>query len=140
MATVPSLFLSVFQSNKVPVVQHPHHMHPLTPLITYSNDHFSPGSPPAHLSPEIDRSSGLFAPRSTPPGLWQGSTWLKQGDIVIWVGCSAQESQALTQRPCSRGSPWGLPVGWEVQGPLNLGGPSLRVLWRDCHQAGCVSL
>ncbi len=43
---------SLFQSNKVPVVQHAH-MHPLTPLITYSNEHFSPGTPPSHLSPEI---------------------------------------------------------------------------------------
>lgn len=55
------LCLSIFsllQSNKVPVVQHPHHMHPLTPLITYSNDHFSPASPPTHLSPEIDPKTG----------------------------------------------------------------------------------
>lgn len=43
----------LFQSNKVPVVQHAHHVHPLTPLITYSNEHFSPGTPPSHLSPEI---------------------------------------------------------------------------------------
>lgn len=50
--------LSLLQSNKVPVVQHPHHMHPLTPLITYSNDHFSPASPPTHLSPEIDPKTG----------------------------------------------------------------------------------
>uniref|UniRef100_A0A8C2NTQ5 HMG box domain-containing protein n=1 Tax=Capra hircus TaxID=9925 RepID=A0A8C2NTQ5_CAPHI len=49
-------------SNKVPVVQHPHHMHPLTPLITYSNDHFSPGSPPTHLSPEIDPKTGIPRP------------------------------------------------------------------------------
>ncbi|XP_048368581.1 transcription factor 7-like 1 isoform X2 [Sphaerodactylus townsendi] len=49
-------------SNKVPVVQHPHHMHPLTPLITYSNDHFSPGSPPSHLSPEIDPKTGIPRP------------------------------------------------------------------------------
>lgn len=33
-------------------------MHPLTPLITYSNDHFSPGSPPTHLSQEIDPKTG----------------------------------------------------------------------------------
>ena len=47
------------QSNKVPVVQHTPHMHPLTPLITYGNEHFSPTSPPAHLSPEIlDPKSG----------------------------------------------------------------------------------
>nr|AKJ66811.1 truncated beta-catenin Tcf7l1 fusion protein [Cloning vector pcDNA-mBeta-cat-Tcf3] len=49
-------------SNKVPVVQHPHHMHPLTPLITYSNDHFSPASPPTHLSPEIDPKTGIPRP------------------------------------------------------------------------------
>ncbi|XP_032872471.1 transcription factor 7-like 1, partial [Amblyraja radiata] len=39
----------------LPLVQHPHHMHPLTPLITYSNDHFTPGS----LSPELDPKTGL---------------------------------------------------------------------------------
>lgn len=61
LGTVPSLFLHVFQSNKVPVVQHPHHMHPLTPLITYSSDHFPPGSPPTHLSPEIDPKTGESA-------------------------------------------------------------------------------
>ncbi|XP_074837718.1 transcription factor 7-like 1 isoform X2 [Carettochelys insculpta] len=49
-------------SNKVPVVQHSHHMHPLTPLITYSNDHFPPGSPPSHLSPEIDPKTGIPRP------------------------------------------------------------------------------
>ena len=68
LATGPSLFLSVFQSNKVPVVQHPHHMHPLTPLITYSNDHFSPGSPPTHLSPEIDPKTGELTAAQAGPG------------------------------------------------------------------------
>uniref|UniRef100_A0A672PCA2 Transcription factor 7-like 1-A n=1 Tax=Sinocyclocheilus grahami TaxID=75366 RepID=A0A672PCA2_SINGR len=53
-------------SNKVPVVQHPHHVHPLTPLITYSNEHFSPGTPPPHLSPEIlDPKTGI--PRTPHP-------------------------------------------------------------------------
>nr|XP_006625378.1 PREDICTED: transcription factor 7-like 1 isoform X1 [Lepisosteus oculatus] len=53
-------------SNKVPVVQHPHHVHPLTPLITYSNEHFSPGTPPSHLSPEIlDPKTGI--PRAPHP-------------------------------------------------------------------------
>ncbi|KAM5170883.1 transcription factor 7-like 1 isoform 2-T2 [Mantella aurantiaca] len=49
-------------SNKVPVVQHPHHMHPLTPLITYSQDRFSPVTPPGHLSPEIDPKTGIPRP------------------------------------------------------------------------------
>ncbi|XP_061118877.1 transcription factor 7-like 1-A [Conger conger] len=53
-------------SNKVPVVQHTPHMHPLTPLITYGNEHFSPTSPPAHLSPEIlDPKTGI--PRTPHP-------------------------------------------------------------------------
>ncbi|GAA6082760.1 transcription factor 7-like 1-B, partial [Tachysurus ichikawai] len=52
-------------SNKVPVVQHAH-MHPLTPLITYSNDHFPPATPPSHLSPEIlDPKTGI--PRTPHP-------------------------------------------------------------------------
>ncbi|XP_051972087.1 transcription factor 7-like 1-A isoform X2 [Xyrauchen texanus] len=55
-----SLSPSTRTSNKVPVVQHPHHVHPLTPLITYSNDHFSPGTPTSHLSPEIlDPKTGI---------------------------------------------------------------------------------
>lgn len=54
----PSLSLSLFQSNKVPVVQHPHHVHPLTPLITYSNEHFTPGNPPPHLQADVDPKTG----------------------------------------------------------------------------------
>uniref|UniRef100_A0AAX7UIT6 HMG box domain-containing protein n=1 Tax=Astatotilapia calliptera TaxID=8154 RepID=A0AAX7UIT6_ASTCA len=58
--------LCLLQSNKVPVVQHAHHVHPLTPLITYSNEHFSPGTPPSHLSPEIlDPKTGI--PRTPHP-------------------------------------------------------------------------
>uniref|UniRef100_A0A8C1U9X1 Transcription factor 7 like 1b n=1 Tax=Cyprinus carpio TaxID=7962 RepID=A0A8C1U9X1_CYPCA len=54
-------------SNKVPVVQHAH-MHPLTPLITYSSEHFSPGTPPAHLSPEIlDPKTGIIHSTCCPP-------------------------------------------------------------------------
>ncbi|XP_066193405.1 transcription factor 7-like 1 isoform X1 [Sylvia atricapilla] len=53
-------------SNKVPVVQHAHHVHPLTPLITYSNDPFPPGSPPGHLSPEIDPKTGIPRPPHPP--------------------------------------------------------------------------
>nr|XP_015196702.1 PREDICTED: transcription factor 7-like 1 isoform X3 [Lepisosteus oculatus] len=61
-----SLSPSARTSNKVPVVQHPHHVHPLTPLITYSNEHFSPGTPPSHLSPEIlDPKTGI--PRAPHP-------------------------------------------------------------------------
>ncbi|XP_077056719.1 transcription factor 7-like 2 isoform X10 [Siphateles boraxobius] len=54
--------LSVHQlqlSNKVPVVQHPHHVHPLTPLITYSNEHFTPGNPPPHLQGDVDPKTGI---------------------------------------------------------------------------------
>ncbi|XP_078079415.1 transcription factor 7-like 2 isoform X7 [Mustelus asterias] len=49
-------------SNKVPVVQHPHHVHPLTPLITYSNEHFTPGNPPPHLPADVDPKTGIPRP------------------------------------------------------------------------------
>ncbi|NWR61225.1 TF7L1 factor, partial [Bucorvus abyssinicus] len=52
-------------STKVPVVPHAHPMHPLTPLITYSNDRFAPGSPPGHLAADIDPKTGI--PRPPPP-------------------------------------------------------------------------
>lgn len=83
------------QSNKVPVVQHAHHMHPLTPLITYSNDHFSPGSPPGHLSPEIDPKTGEQRDRSHAGngGLSIGSSCcfpmaFTAGPWVVGRGCS----------------------------------------------------
>uniref|UniRef100_A0A672L617 Transcription factor 7 like 2 n=1 Tax=Sinocyclocheilus grahami TaxID=75366 RepID=A0A672L617_SINGR len=47
---------------KVPVVQHPHHVHPLTPLITYSNEHFTPGNPPPHLQADVDPKTGIPRP------------------------------------------------------------------------------
>nr|XP_033796234.1 transcription factor 7-like 2 isoform X1 [Geotrypetes seraphini] len=53
-------------SNKVPVVQHPHHVHPLTPLITYSNEHFTPGNPPPHLQADIDPKTGIPRPPHPP--------------------------------------------------------------------------
>lgn len=40
------------------MVQHPHHVHPLTPLITYSNEHFTPGNPPPHLQTDVDPKTG----------------------------------------------------------------------------------
>ncbi|XP_059846608.1 transcription factor 7 isoform X2 [Hypanus sabinus] len=46
-------------SNKVPVVQPSHAVHPLTPLISYSNEHFAPNSHSPHLSNEINQKTGL---------------------------------------------------------------------------------
>ncbi|XP_069754438.1 transcription factor 7-like 2 isoform X7 [Narcine bancroftii] len=46
-------------SNKVPVVQPSHAVHPLTPLISYSNEHFSPNSHSPHLSSDINQKTGL---------------------------------------------------------------------------------
>ncbi|XP_072883843.1 transcription factor 7-like 2 isoform X10 [Hemitrygon akajei] len=57
-----SLSPSARTSNKVPVVQHPHHVHPLTPLITYSNEHFTPGNPPPHLPADVDPKTGIPRP------------------------------------------------------------------------------
>ncbi|GCC44318.1 hypothetical protein chiPu_0028648, partial [Chiloscyllium punctatum] len=44
----------LFQSNKVPVVQPCHAVHPLTPLITYSDEHFAPGSHPTQIPTDIN--------------------------------------------------------------------------------------
>ncbi|KAB0405727.1 hypothetical protein E2I00_001568, partial [Balaenoptera physalus] len=57
---------SALKSNKVPVVQHPHHVHPLTPLITYSNEHFTPGNPPPHLPADVDPKTGIPRPPHPP--------------------------------------------------------------------------
>ncbi|XP_019064577.1 transcription factor 7-like 2 isoform X17 [Fukomys damarensis] len=60
------IVLYLLASNKVPVVQHPHHVHPLTPLITYSNEHFTPGNPPPHLPADVDPKTGIPRPPHPP--------------------------------------------------------------------------
>uniref|UniRef100_A0A8C8MDC5 HMG box domain-containing protein n=1 Tax=Oncorhynchus tshawytscha TaxID=74940 RepID=A0A8C8MDC5_ONCTS len=62
----PWSFETCPNSNKVPVVQHPHHVHPLTPLITYSNEHFTPGNPPPHLQGDVDPKTGIPRPPQHP--------------------------------------------------------------------------
>ncbi|XP_043911795.1 transcription factor 7-like 2 isoform X7 [Protopterus annectens] len=62
----PSIDGWLHMSNKVPVVQHPHHVHPLTPLITYSNEHFTPGNPPPHLQADVDPKTGIPRPPHPP--------------------------------------------------------------------------
>ncbi|XP_030009310.1 transcription factor 7 isoform X2 [Sphaeramia orbicularis] len=49
-------------SNKVSVVQQSHGMHPLTSLLPYSNDHFSP-SPP-HLPTDMTQKTGVHRHQS----------------------------------------------------------------------------
>ncbi|XP_069052039.1 transcription factor 7 isoform X10 [Lepisosteus oculatus] len=49
-------------SNKVSVVQQPHGVHPLTPLLPYSNDHFNPSSP--HLPTDMSQKPGVHRPPS----------------------------------------------------------------------------
>ncbi|XP_048816239.1 transcription factor 7 isoform X5 [Lagopus muta] len=52
-------------SNKVPVVQPSHGVHPLTPLIPYSNDHFSHGSHSPHLPADISQKQAVHRPSQT---------------------------------------------------------------------------
>ncbi|KAM6251501.1 transcription factor 7 isoform 1-T1 [Porphyrio hochstetteri] len=52
-------------SNKVPVVQPSHGVHPLTPLIPYGNDHFSHGSHSPHLPADINQKQGVHRPSQT---------------------------------------------------------------------------
>ncbi|XP_039664596.1 lymphoid enhancer-binding factor 1 isoform X1 [Perca fluviatilis] len=51
-------------SNKVPVVQPSHAVHPLTPLITYSDEHFAPGSHSGLHPQDINNKQGM--PRHHP--------------------------------------------------------------------------
>ncbi|KAM4809170.1 lymphoid enhancer-binding factor 1 isoform 1-T1 [Rhinophrynus dorsalis] len=46
-------------SNKVPVVQPSHAVHPLTPLITYSDEHFAPGVHPSHIPSDVGTKQGM---------------------------------------------------------------------------------
>ncbi|XP_073458257.1 lymphoid enhancer-binding factor 1 isoform X7 [Aquarana catesbeiana] len=46
-------------SNKVPVVQPSHAVHPLTPLITYSDEHFAPGAHPSHIPSDVCSKQGM---------------------------------------------------------------------------------
>ncbi|XP_060941698.1 transcription factor 7 isoform X7 [Limanda limanda] len=49
-------------SNKVSVVQQSHGMHPLSSLLPYSNDHFSPSSP--HLPTDMSQKTGVHRHQS----------------------------------------------------------------------------
>ncbi|XP_029106348.1 lymphoid enhancer-binding factor 1-like isoform X2 [Scleropages formosus] len=51
-------------SNKVPVVQPSHAVHPLTPLITYSDEHFAPGPHSGHHPQDVSSKPGM--PRHHP--------------------------------------------------------------------------
>uniref|UniRef100_A0A8C4X071 Transcription factor 7 like 2 n=1 Tax=Eptatretus burgeri TaxID=7764 RepID=A0A8C4X071_EPTBU len=59
--TLFSPSLQLLQSNKVPVVQPSHPMHPLTPLLAYGNEHFAHGAASPHL-PDIDPKTGIPRP------------------------------------------------------------------------------
>ncbi|XP_061473082.1 transcription factor 7 isoform X10 [Rhineura floridana] len=52
-------------SNKVPVVQPSHGIHPLTPLIPYSNEHFGHGSHSPHLPADLNQKQGIHRPSQT---------------------------------------------------------------------------
>lgn len=58
-AYVHVVLLLLFQSNKVPVVQPSHAVHPLTPLITYSDEHFAPGAHPSHIPSDVCSKQGM---------------------------------------------------------------------------------
>ncbi|XP_058864439.1 transcription factor 7-like 1-A isoform X2 [Acipenser ruthenus] len=103
-------------SNKVPVVQHPHHMHPLTPLITYSNEHFSPGTPPPHLSPEIDPKTGEtggWMEQHLPAG---SLGWLSKERSFYGIPRTPHPSELSPYYPLSPGAVGQIPhpLGWLV--------------------------
>ncbi|XP_058869539.1 transcription factor 7-like 1-A isoform X4 [Acipenser ruthenus] len=111
-----SLSTGARTSNKVPVVQHPHHMHPLTPLITYSNEHFSPGTPPPHLSPEIDPKTGEtggWMEQHLPAG---SLGWLSKERSFYGIPRTPHPSELSPYYPLSPGAVGQIPhpLGWLV--------------------------
>ncbi|XP_007560698.1 lymphoid enhancer-binding factor 1 [Poecilia formosa] len=90
-------------SNKVPVVQPSHAVHPLTPLITYSDEHFAPGSHSGHHPQDGGNKQGM--PRHHPgpdmPNFYSLSPG-GVGQITPPLGCSCQaEFSCMISINCS---------------------------------------
>ncbi|XP_059197574.1 lymphoid enhancer-binding factor 1 isoform X5 [Centropristis striata] len=86
-------------SNKVPVVQPSHAVHPLTPLITYSDEHFAPGS---HSGPHPQDVNKQGMPRHHPgpdmPNFYSLSPG-GVGQITPPLGWKSQHEQRKEQEP-----------------------------------------
>ncbi|KAL6472546.1 hypothetical protein MHYP_G00187340 [Metynnis hypsauchen] len=77
----------------------PHHVHPLTPLLSYSNDHFPPRTPP-HLSPDIlDPKTG--APRTPHPSELSPYYPLSPGAMGPLGWIVPQQSQPMYSIPAA---------------------------------------
>ncbi|KAA8594715.1 hypothetical protein FQN60_011850 [Etheostoma spectabile] len=89
--------LVLVESNKVPVVQPSHAVHPLTPLITYSDEHFAPGSHSGLHPQDINNKQGRDqANRSDHDSLYN-----KRGS---WVASLSQTTSSYSSDSC-RGAP-----------------------------------
>ncbi|MGH0180810.1 UNVERIFIED_CONTAM: hypothetical protein FKN15_005652 [Acipenser sinensis] len=91
-------------------------MHPLTPLITYSNEHFSPGTPPPHLSPEIDPKTGEtggWMEQHLPAG---SLGWLSKERPFYGIPRTPHPSELSPYYPLSPGAVGQIPhpLGWLV--------------------------
>nr|XP_009677729.1 PREDICTED: transcription factor 7 [Struthio camelus australis] len=103
-------------SNKVPVVQPSHGVHPLTPLIPYSNDHFSHGSHSPHFPADINQKQGVHRPSQTsdipgfyplpPGGVGQITPSMGWEEIRHGSNCPGENPQGS----CSRRMPASLAV------------------------------
>nr|XP_025038464.1 lymphoid enhancer-binding factor 1 isoform X4 [Pelodiscus sinensis] len=87
-------------SNKVPVVQPSHAVHPLTPLITYSDEHFSPGSHPSHIPSDVNSKQGMSRHPQAPdiPTFYPLSPG-GVGQITPPLGWKPQHEQRKEQEP-----------------------------------------
>uniref|UniRef100_A0A4W4F1L6 Lymphoid enhancer-binding factor 1 n=1 Tax=Electrophorus electricus TaxID=8005 RepID=A0A4W4F1L6_ELEEL len=66
MNNEPYMSNGSLSSNKVPVVQPSHAVHPLTPLITYSDEHFAPGPHSGHHPQDVTSKQGMPRHHSGP--------------------------------------------------------------------------
>ncbi|XP_041049432.1 transcription factor 7 isoform X6 [Carcharodon carcharias] len=117
-------------SNKVPVVQPSHAVHPLTPLISYSNEHFAPSSHSPHLPAEINQKTGLHRSPQGPElaalySLSPGSV----GQITPTVGWQGQSVYPITS--CGFRQPYSSPLPPSTSisrfpHPLVLGPPGMH--------------
>ncbi|GCC23974.1 hypothetical protein chiPu_0002372, partial [Chiloscyllium punctatum] len=117
-------------SNKVPVVQPSHAVHPLTPLISYSNEHFAPSSHSPHLPAEINQKSGLHrSPQGPDLAALYSLSPGTAGQITPTIGWQGQSVYPITS--CGFRQPYSSPLPPSTSisrfpHPLVLGPPGMH--------------
>ncbi|KAM3602166.1 uncharacterized protein V6R79_025575 [Siganus canaliculatus] len=121
-------------SNKVSVVQQSHGMHPLTSLLPYSNEHFSP-SPP-HLPTDMSQKTGVHRHQSQdlsgyyslpPGGVGPSMGWQGQPVYPALSPCGFRQpySSNLSSAPSYSRFPHSLMLGPSGMHPTGIPHPAI---------------